>query len=229
MKKIFIVIAAHNEEKTIGNVIRELKKQNYKNIVVVNDASTDNTEKIALNSGATVLTHTINRGQGASLATGNEYSLRKGAEIIVHFDGDGQMMVEDISEMISPIIKKEADITMGSRFLKKTSDIPFSKRITLSLGRLFLRLFYGVKLTDAQCGFRAMSRKATETIEMRQDKMEHASEILIEVFKKKIKYKEVPVTIKYTEYSKKHTHHGKFHLWSGIKIALNVMLKRLMK
>jgi glycosyltransferase involved in cell wall biosynthesis len=227
--KIFIVIPAFNEEKTLGAVLDNLRKHGYDNIVVVNDYSKDNTDKIAIEKGAIVLNHIINRGQGASLRTGNEYALRNGAEVIVHFDADGQMQVQDIPAMIAPIKNHEADITIGSRFLGKKSNIPLSKRIILGLGRLFLRMFYGVKLTDSQCGFRALSRKAAQTIEMKQDRMEHASEILIEIFKKKLKYEEVPVTIKYTEYSTKHTQHGKFQLLSGIKIAFKTIIKGLMK
>ena len=227
--KTFIIIPAHNEERSVGSVIDSLKENGYHNIIVVNDFSKDNTEKIAKQKGAVVLNHIINRGQGASLATGNEFALRNGADIIVHFDADSQMMAEDISAMIKPIIENKTDITLGSRFLAKTSEVPKSKIFTLVLGRLFLRIFYGVRLTDSQCGFRAMSRKAAETIEIKQDKMEHASEILIEIFKKKLKYKEIPVTIKYTEYSKEHTHHGRFHLWSGVKIAFKMLIKRLMQ
>lgn len=227
--KIFIIIPARNEGKTIGSVLSNLKKHGYHNIVVVNDYSKDDTEKIALQKGAVVLNHMSNRGQGASLATGNEYALSNGADIIVHFDADGQMMVEDIPAMIKPIIDGKADITIGSRFLGKKSNVPSSKLIALFLGKLWLKLFFGVKLTDSQCGFRAMSRKAAETIEITHDKAEHASEILIETFKKKLKYKEIPVTIKYTSYSEEHTQHGKFHLLSGIKIAFKTIMKELMK
>lgn len=226
--KTFIVIPAHNEEKNIGNVIDDLKRRGYHNIVVANDHSTDATEHIALQKGAIVVTHVLNRGQGAALATGNEYALRNGANIIVHFDADGQMLAKDIPAMIVPLIKNKADITIGDRFSKK-SNVPSSKKITLTLGKLFLRLFYGVKVDDPQCGFRAMTRKAAERIEIKQDKMEHASEILIEIFKKKLRYEEVPVTIKYTEYSQRHTHHGKFHLLSGIKIAVKLILRRLLQ
>jgi len=187
-------------------------------------------KKLALQKGATVLTHIINRGQGAALATGNEYALRNGADVIVHFDADGQMQVKDVPAMTDPIIKEKFDMTVGSRFLgKKAENMPTSKKLILFLGKFYLRLLYGVKLSDSQCGFRAMSKKTAKTIIIHQDKMEHASEILIEMFKKKINFKEVPVTIKYTEYSKKHSHHGKFQFLKGIKIAFNVMLKRLMR
>ncbi len=226
--KTYVIIAAYNVEKTIGQVIDALRMHNYNNIVVINDCSKDKTEEIALRKGAIVLTHFINRGQGAALATGHEYALNHGADIIVDFDGDGQMMAEDINDMIRPIINKEADITIGSRFLgKKALNMPQSKKVTLFLGNLWLRLFYGVRLSDSQCGFRALSRKGAQSIEIKQDRAEHASEILIEIFKKHIKYKEVPVRIRYTSYSKEHTQHGKLHLISGIKIALKTIIKRL--
>ena len=227
--KLFIIIPAFNEEKTIGPVIDNLKRHHYSNIVVVDDCSKDNTEKISLQKGATVLSHIVNRGQGAALATGTEYALRNGADMIVHFDADGQMQVEDIPAMIGPIIRKQADVTIGSRFLGKASNIPSSKIMILSLGRLFLRLFYGVRLTDSQCGFRALSRRGAQLIEIKQDKAEHASEILIEIFKKHIRYKEVPVTIKYTEYSQQHTQHGRFAILSGLKIAFRTIMRRLMQ
>ena len=226
--KTYIIITAYNEEKSIGKVIDDLHAHGYKNIVVVDDCSKDRTEEISLRKHAVVLKHFMNRGQGAALSTGTEYALRHGADIIVHFDADGQMMVEDIPAMIAPIIKKQADVTIGSRFLGKESNMPVSKKIILVMGRFWLRLF-GVKLTDSQCGFRALSRKGAQQIEIRQDRSEHASEILIEIFKKRMKYKEVPVTIKYTEYSQQHTQHGKFHLWSGIKIAFKTVVKQIIK
>ncbi len=228
--KTFVIVAAYNAEKTLSNVIDDLRKHNYNNIIVVNDGSKDKTENVALSKGVVVLNHIINRGQGAALRTGNEYALRNGADIIVHFDADGQMMAKDIKEMIAPIMKKEADITIGSRFLgKKAIAMTKSKKIILFLGNLYLRLFFGVKLTDVQCGFRALSRKGAEQIVITEDRAEHASEILVQVFKKKIKYKEIPVTIKYTKVSRKYTQHGKFQLLSGIRIALRLIIKKLLE
>jgi len=230
MKKIFIIITAYNEESTIGDVLDDLNNQHYTNIVVVNDCSTDNTAQIAQGKGATVLTHIINRGQGASLRTGNEYALRNGADVIVHFDADGQMLVSDIPAMVLPILSGEVDMTIGSRFMTaEAKNMPKMKVMVLWLGKIWLRLLYNVRLSDCQCGFRAMSRHAAETIIITQDRAEHASEILIEVFKKKISHKQVPVTIHYTPYSEAHTQHGKFPLWSGIKIAFNIIKGRLFK
>ena len=140
MKKIFVVITAYNEKESIGTVLDKLKKAKYKNIIVVNDGSTDKTEEIAKQRGVVVLTHIINRNQGASLVTGNTYALQNGADIIVHFDADDQMEVSDIPAMINPILSGGTDMTIGSRFLTAKSNMPLSKIIILWFGSLHLIL-----------------------------------------------------------------------------------------
>ncbi|GIU68961.1 MAG: hypothetical protein KatS3mg002_0197 [Candidatus Woesearchaeota archaeon] len=223
--KIFIVIAAYNESKSISKVINSLKKAGYKNIVVVDDGSKDNTYEIIKKSRVHALKHIINRGQGAALKTGIDYAINKGADIIVTFDADGQHRVEDIKPMIEPIINKECEITIGSRFLKKTS-VPLKRLLTLKIAILVLWLFYGVKMTDAHNGFRAMSRDAAKKIEITSDRMEHASQIIEEIYKKRIKYKEVPVTIIYNNYSLSKGHGG---LTQAIKVFTKMFFRKILK
>ena len=201
MQKVIIVIPAYNEEKSIGKVVKELKQNNYRDIVVVDDGSEDKTYEAAKREKVTVLRHILNRGQGAALKTGIDYALRKGAEIIVTYDADGQHSVKDIKNMIALIRNKKADITLGSRFLKKNKNTPFIRKLFLKGGAFIIFLMYGIKLTDSHNGLRAMSRKAAESIEIKANGMEHASEILEQVKKKRLKYEEVPVTIQYTDYS----------------------------
>ncbi|MCX8147045.1 MAG: glycosyltransferase family 2 protein, partial [Candidatus Woesearchaeota archaeon] len=172
-----------------------------------------------------VLRHIINRGQGASLKTGIDYSLQKKADIIVTFDADGQHKPEEIKDLIRPIINKEADIVLGSRFLGKKSNVPFMKKIVLKLGVVFTFLYSGIWLTDTHNGFRALSRKAAEKIEIRQDRMEHASEIIDEIRKKKLRYKEVPVTIMYSYYARQK---GQSPL-NSIKIAFRLVWSRFVR
>lgn len=222
-KKIWFVVPAYNEEKSIGKVIRDLKKNNYKNIIVVDDCSKDNTYKKAEKQGAVVLRHIINRGQGAALRTGMDYALKKGAEFIVHFDGDGQHRIEDLPAMLRPVIKGQVDVTLGSRFLRKTK-MPLSRRILLRGSILVQWIFYGVHLSDAHNGFRVLSKRAAQKINIEADRMEHASEILEEIVKKKIKYKEVPVTIRYTGYSMKKGH-GSF--FGAVRILFKMIIRRL--
>jgi polyprenyl-phospho-N-acetylgalactosaminyl synthase len=224
--KTTIIIPAFNEAKVLSKVIKELKGAGYENIVVVDDCSSDNTKKIAQSLGATVLRHVINRGQGASLKTGTKYAIKDNADIIVHFDADGQMQVSDIKKMIAPIINKEADITLGSRFLGSAENINFGKKAVLKIARVVVLVLYGLWLTDSQNGFRAMNRRAASEIEITSDRMEHAGEILGEIKKKKLKYKEIPVRIIYTDYSISKGQSWKKSFSLGIKMILRNMMKR---
>lgn len=222
-KSIYIVIAAYNEGKSILKVINSLKKSGYKNIIVVDDGSSDNTYELCKNSSIYALRHIINRGQGAALKTGIDFALKNGAEIIITFDADGQHRVEDIPAMIKPIQKKECEVTLGSRFLKK-SELPLFRKITLKIAILIVWLFYGVKMTDAHNGFRAMTKSAAKKIKITSDRMEHASQIIEEIHKKQIKYKEIPVTILYTDYSLKHGHGG---FKQAIKVLWGMIVRRI--
>jgi len=201
-KEIYVVIPAYNEERIIKKVIDELKQAGYSNIIVVDDGSKDRTYDIVSKLDVISLKHVINRGQGAALKTGIDYALKKGAKIIVTFDADGQHSVDDIRKLIGPVAKNQVDIALGSRFLGRKSNIPFSRKVFLKAGAFLIFLMYGIKLTDSHNGIRAMSGKAAEKIEMTSNRMEHASEILEQIKEKKLRYMEIPVTIKYTDYSK---------------------------
>jgi len=223
--KIFIVIAAYNEGKSIAKVISGLKKADYHNIVVVDDGSRDNTYDVALSTGAIVLRHVVNRGQGASLKTGIDYSLKSGADIIVTFDADGQHRVEDLKAMIAPVKGGQCDIALGSRFLKPVS-MPFFRRLTLKIAVLVVWFFYGAKMTDAHNGFRAMNRKAAQTINITSDRMEHASQIVEEIHKKHLRFKEIPVTILYTDYSMQH---GQGGMRQALKVFARMIIRRIIE
>ncbi|MBU4421843.1 glycosyltransferase family 2 protein [Candidatus Parcubacteria bacterium] len=198
--KIFIVIPAYNEEKVIGDVIRQVREY-YSDIVVVDDGSTDGTDEKARQNGAQVLRHILNRGQGATLRTGINYALAQGADIIVTYDADGQFEAGEIDKLCQPVIDNECDIILGSRFLSGNK-IPFIKKLVLKSAILFTRAITGLKLTDTHNGFRVMNRKAAENIKIRQDRMAHASEIVHETARLKLRYKELPITVKYTTYSR---------------------------
>lgn len=198
--KISVVIPAYNEAKVIGKVVREVKDK-VSQVIVVDDGSTDQTAEIARQAGATVTTHFLNRGQGAALQTGINFALNSGADIIVTFDADNQHRAEEIEEVVKPLLLGQVDAVLGSRFLNKKNQIPFSRKIILKMAAKFTRIYTGLAVTDAHNGFRALSVKAAGLIKIRQDGMAHASEILEQIKKHKLKFQEVPVTIKYTDYS----------------------------
>lgn len=196
----YIVIAAFNEAKAIGDVVRELRAH-YPNVVVVDDGSRDDTQFRALEGGATVLRHVINRGQGAALQTGIAYALRQGARFIVTFDADGQHRPEDIPALVTPIARGEVEFCLGSRFLEHSQEVPARRRMLLSGAVIFTRVTSGMRLSDAHNGFRAMSRATAERIDLKLDRMAHASEIIDQLRASGLPYREVPVLIRYTAYS----------------------------
>jgi len=151
-----------------------------------------------------------------------DYALKNGAEVIVHFDADGQFLGEEIAQVIKPILENEADIVFGSRFLGKKSDMPFFKKnIIMPLARLINKIFLKVDLSDPQSGFRAMSRKAAEQIRIEQDRMAHCSEIMAKSFSSGLRIKEVPITVIYHDFGQKFS--------GGIKILKELFLGSLLK
>lgn len=222
---VWIVIAAYNEEKQIGHVIDGLKDAGYQNIVVTDDGSRDKTWEVAQKHGAHALRHVINRGQGAALKTGIDYALLQGAKYIVTFDADGQHRVEDLPAMLKPVVEGDADITIGSRFLDKKSDVPFARKVLLKGSVFVIWLFYGVKMTDAHNGFRAFTAEAARKMDLRTDRMEHASEFIDEIRKRRLRYREVPVIIKYTDYSKARGQSS----WNALRILYKMILHKFLR
>src|SRR5690606_30840161 len=127
----------------------------------------------AFTSGATVVTHVLNRGQGAALRTGTEAALARGADVIVHVDADGQHDPDQLPGLLAPIEKGEADMVFGSRFMGiKAEGMPFSRRLLLGAAKWFSRIALGIpaSFTDPQSGLRAMTAEAARGIDFRQDR-----------------------------------------------------------
>lgn len=226
MKNVAVVIAAYNEETKIGDVVREVIRAGYPSVVVVNDGSKDRTADMALAAGAITLSHIINRGQGAALKTGMDYAIKNGADVVVTFDADGQHNAEEIRMIAAPVLSDEVDVALGSRFLMSGSNVPLLRRMTLKGGALLMRMFYRVQLSDSHNGFRALSRSAVQRMELRADRMEHASEIVDEIGKRRLRYCEVPVTVRYTEYSIKNSKQGAF---PAIRIAWKMLMQKVLR
>lgn len=212
------IVPAYNEAATIASVVQSLAGV-VDEVVVVNDASNDTTAATAMRAGATVLTHRINRGQGAALETGHAYARIRGADYVVHFDGDGQFDVADIVPAITALQAAQADILFGSRFLQSNDTVPWVKRyIVRPIGRWIDRLFGAVNRSDTHNGFRVLSHQALDVIRIEQDRMAHATEIPQLVKTHQLSYIEFPVTVRYLEY-------GQSSL-AGFNILTDLFMKR---
>lgn len=224
---IAIVIPAYNEAKSIATVLKSIPTTVYSFpvfTVVVDDGSRDATAELAQMNGAHVLTHIINRGQGAALKTGIDYSIKQGADIVVTFDADGQHKAEEIEAIVKPLVDENVQVVLGSRFLnRKPQNIPSVRYAILKAGVLFTCFLSKIKVTDTHNGFRAFTAAALNKFTLIEDKMEHASEILDQISSLKMAYKEVPVTISYSNYSLQKGQKSS----DALKIAFKVLLHKL--
>lgn len=194
---VFIVIPAYNEGTRLATVLHGLRDY-FPGVVVVDDGSRDDTYDVACRFPVHALRHMVNRGQGAALQTGISYSLLQGAKYVVTYDADGQHRSEDIERMLQPALAGECDVVLGSRFLEEGSNPPFLRRVLLQAARGFTWLTSGLYLTDCHNGFRVLTRHAASQIHLEQDRMAHASQLYDEIRRSGLRWREVPVTIRYT-------------------------------
>jgi len=192
---IVAILPAYNEEGKIAKVLVKTLKHVSK-VIVVDDGSNDYTAEIAERMGAIVYRHGERLGKGEALKTGFEIAKKLGADIIVTLDADGQHDPDEIPLVIEPIMKGEADIVIGSRTLSN-SKIPTIRKIGNDVLNKVTNIASGLKLTDTQSGFRAFTRKAIEMIEVKDHGMGVESQILIDAADKKLRIKEVPISVKY--------------------------------
>jgi glycosyltransferase involved in cell wall biosynthesis len=203
--KLAILIPAYNEETTLAQVIKTLPKQipgiSKIETIVVNDGSADRTKEIAERMGATVISHWFNRGLGGALGTGFEYIRKHDFDLLITFDADGQHNPDDIAPVIQPIIKGQADVSIGSRFIGNRGFMPWYRRIGIFGLNIITYLLFWTWTTDSQSGLRAFGRKAIDRIEIQTNKMEVSSEFFYEIQAKNLKLTEIPIQSIYTEYS----------------------------
>jgi glycosyltransferase involved in cell wall biosynthesis len=223
---IFVVIPSYNEGIALRATVTELEQFGF-TIVVVDDGSDVPAMTYLDGKRIRYLRHASNLGQGAALQTGTDYALSRGARYVVHFDADGQHSPSLVQCLIAPISTGECDITLGSRFLNDHDrrQVPLKKRLVLRVGVFVSWVFTGLWLTDTHNGLRALSRRAAQQIRMSEDGFAHATEVLELVRRSGLKYKEVPTTIRYTDYSKAKGQ----SIFNGINIVIDLVLRKLPK
>lgn len=195
-----VIVPMLNEASVITAVVAGLR-QSFDHVVCVDDGSADESARLAAAAGAHVVSHPTNLGQGAALQTGLAYGLRTSAQYFVTFDADGQHGVEDALTMLAVARETEVDIVLGSRFLGASEAMPRSRRLVLKTGVAFTRFTSGLRLTDTHNGLRVLTRDAGRLLDLRQSGMAHASEIVGSVARHGLRYREVPMTVVYSEYS----------------------------
>ena len=196
--KLSVVIPAFNEAATIADVVKGAAKY-ADEVIVVDDGSSDNTSFVAKAAGAKVMRLPTNSGKGFALSMGLSTAALDGADLIVCLDGDGQHNPEEIPMVCGPVLRGEADLVIGSRFLMKKGSKEIPKYRTIGQHALTKATNFGngVKVTDSQSGFRCLTKKAALSMELTEAGMGIESEMVRDAVKLGLKIKEIPISCKY--------------------------------
>lgn len=217
----WLIIPVFNEAQVIQDVIAQALKT-FPNIVCVDDGSVDLSGPLAQKTGAWLVTHPINLGQGASIQTGIDFALsQEGSQFFVTFDADGQHSASDAANMVARLKNEDLDIIIGSRFRGGKTNFSVLKKMVLKIAVKFERIRTGLEITDAHNGLRAMNRNTAREMKITQNRMAHASEITSRISSLHLKYAEHPVTISYTAYSK---NKGQ-SIWNSVNIISELWIK----
>src|ERR1700687_207155 len=212
-----VCIPAYNEEKIIGDIVKRSKLYSDK-VIVCDDGSTDNTAKIARESGAQVITHKKNDGYGAAIITLFDAARNEDADIMITLDGDGQHNPDQIPFLANTLQENNVDVVIGSRFLDNTSDTPGYRKRGIKIITSAANFGADFKVSDSQSGFRAYSKRAINSIHPTETGMTVSTEILLKISNKGLSVAEVPITVSYD--GKTSTEHPVPH---GIVVLMNTL------
>lgn len=230
-KKIILIIPAYNEEDNILNTYNNIKKYNkekgsHYDVIVINDGSKDNTEKILLENNIPHITLVHNLGIGGAVQTGYKYAYENGYDIAVQFDGDGQHDINYVRNIIEPIEKEESDFTIGSRYIdKKTSDFKstVARQAGIKLISKFIKMVTHKKIYDTTSGFRACNKKIIKEFS-KEYPLEYPEPITTtELLKKGYKVSEIAVSM-----NERVGGQSSIRAWKNAYYMINVLLSILL-
>lgn len=236
--KYIFNVRAYNEASYVGQTIDEIIQHGFRKILVINDGSTDTTKEIVLEKQKQypdklilLLSHTINRGGWAANQTWFNFIKRYYTELkvewIVTYDADGQMNINDMDTFMHAIKHHRKEVYLGSRFIDhaRVENMPPIRRVILFISKLITLVFYGARVSDPHNGFRVISTNALQHINLTADGMHYANELQEQIRKNKLSVMEIPVHIKYTEYSMNKEHRQKNS--NSLRLAAEMIYKKL--
>ena len=221
---VWLVVPLYNEATVIADVVGEARSV-FPKIVCVDDGSLDASAERAEQAGAAVVRHPVNLGQGAALQTGFDYALGDPSmRYVVTYDADGQHQIHDVEVMLERVRQGDVRVVFGSRFLDERTEAGTMKRLVLRAAIAYTNLTTGTRLTDAHNGLRVLQRDVVERLDITQNRMAHASEIVSQIGAmrfdgEKVAYAEEPVHILYTDYSKAKGQ----SLWNAVNILAELI------
>ena len=222
----WLVIPVYNEGSVITKVVAEANLT-FPKIVAVDDGSRDGSGDLAAAAGAIVVRHPVNLGQGAALQTGFDYALQDPAmRYVVTYDADGQHQLSDVEAMLALARADDVQVVFGSRFLDERTAPSAAKRLILKLAVAYTNLTTKIRVTDAHNGLRVLRRDVLQRVDITQNRMAHATEIVAQIGSMRfdgqpVRYAESPVHILYTDYSKAKGQ----SLWNAVNILAELIFR----
>ena len=195
--KITVGIPAYNEEENIAKIISQLKDVTQ-SIIVCDDHSTDNTNKIAKSLGVDVVIHSKNMGYGSAIKSIFVKAKEIDSDVLVTMDADGQHRIEDLKKILEPVLSGTVDICIGSRFLEKNvENVPSYRKVGIKVLTKLTNVSLKESITDSQSGFRVYSKKAISEITPTESGMAISNEILLKASSLNLRIGEVPIVVLY--------------------------------
>ena len=229
MKKVLLIIPAYNEEDSILKTYQKVVDYNKKNntnyeVIVINDASTDKTKSILEENNIPHINLIHNLGIGGAVQTGYKYAYYHDYDIAVQYDGDGQHDIRYVKSIIEPIIKDEADMVIGSRFISDidTFKSTAARRVGIKVISAFMKFSTGKRVYDTTSGFRAVSKELIYDFYLSYPSEYPEPVTTAEVLRKKYRVSEVPV-----EMNEREGGISSIRAWKNIYYMLNVCLALL--
>lgn len=219
--KIITAIPCFNTEVSIVKVVCEAQKHGDE-VIVVDDGSHDNTAKVAREAGARVISHSRNRGYGEAVKSCIEVAKESDADILVILDGDGQHDPDEIGRLVSPILRGEADMVIGSRFLNDVVSMPRYRWFGITVITWLFNLGSSTKVSDAQSGFRAYRKGVFQNFSLAERRMGISIEILEKARREGAIIKEIPISCTYVD-----SVLSLGAIMHGLSVALSVVRIRL--
>lgn len=228
-QRVCVIIPAYNEGTVIAEVVKTardyfVKSKHAIDIIVVNDGSKDTTGVEARKGGAFVIDHILNSGAGGATATGLSYANQNGYDIAATMDADGQHDPSDVLKGIDELIKRDADLLIGSRLIDKRG---MSRvKVLGNKGLSFITyLLFRVNTTDSQSGLRIYSRRALEQLRWKTSGYEFCSEMIWRASQLGLSIDEYPIKAIYTEYSKAKGQNN----WNAVNILKSLIKRRIVE
>lgn len=227
-QRVLVIIPAYNEDENIVHVVDHMMEQACQyDYLIVNDGSTDNTLKICKKQHYQYLDLPINLGIGGAVQAGYVYAYKNDYDIAVQMDGDGQHDIAFLQDMLTPILSGEADVVIGSRFIKKEGfQSSQTRRIGIGILSFLIRITTGRKIVDVTSGYRAVNRKFIEIYARDYPADYPEPEAIVTAVMHRGRVMEVPVQMRAREGGKSSITFGK-SIYYMIKVTLAILICRL--